>query len=777
MAEQTTEKPAKELAELLELAAAYNPDVDRELLTRAYQFAAAAHRGQQRLTGEDYLLHPVAVAKLLTELEMDDASLAAALLHDVVEDTGHDIEEMTAQFGGEIALLVDGVTKLRRIHFDSGRTRQAENLRRMLLAMAQDLRVILIKLADRLHNMRTLAPLPEQRRREVAQETLQILAPIAHRLGVWRFKWELEDLALRHLEPASYQQIAQAITQSRDERMATIKEAIRQLRARLDDMGLEAHIEGRPKHFYSIYLKMQTQGVDFDQILDLEAIRVIVNTETECYTVLGVVHSLWLPLPDMFTDYIAKPKPNMYQSLHTKVIGPGGAPIEIQIRTWAMHRRAEYGVASHWRYKEGRNGDLEADTKLSWLRQLLDLHSDLRDPHEWLESLKLDLFKDQVFVFTPKGDVIDLPAGSTPVDFAYRIHTEVGHHCAGARVNGRMVPLNYVFRNGDVVEIITSSRPEARPSLDWLSFVASSQARSRIKAWYRRAQRDESIARGRERLEEECVRLGADPETTLAEKPLEALAPRLSYLSVEDVYAAVGYGDLAAETVVRRLRGEQPKSQKRRKATKAEQGAMRVAISAGGVTNVLFRLSRCCAPVPGDPIVGFITRGRGVTVHRVNCPNLSHYSARPGAARPRRAGDGETRDRVAAPESDRLVPLEWVLSPEAYFPVTIEVDALDRVGLASDVTSIISGQGTNIVEASVSTGGRTTRSALRPAQGRPERGREAAGPGQAGRLAGRPKMARISLRLEVRSLDHLQDIMNRISALSDVLRVERARRG
>jgi GTP pyrophosphokinase len=661
----------------------------------------------------------------VTELEMDDASLATALLHDVVEDTGHGIEEVRAQFGSEIALLVDGVTKLRRIHFESGQERQAENLRRMLLAMAQDLRVILIKLADRLHNMRTLEPLPEQRRQEVAQETLQILAPIAHRLGVWRFKWELEDLALRHLEPARYEEIAQAITQSRDERMATIKEAIRQLRGRLDEMGLDAHIEGRPKHFYSIYLKMQTQAVDFDQILDLEAIRVIVNTENECYTVLGVVHSLWLPLPDMFTDYIAKPKPNMYQSLHTKVIGPGGGPIEIQIRTWAMHRRAEYGVASHWRYKEGRGGDLETDTKLSWLRQLLDLHTDLRDPQEWLESLKLDLFKDQVFVFTPKGDVIDLPAGSTPVDFAYRIHTEVGHQCAGARVNGRMVPLNYVFRNGDVVEIITSSRPEARPSLDWLSFAVSSPARGRIKAWYRRAQRDESIARGRERLEEECVRLGIARETTLAEKAIEAIALGLSYTSVEDVYAAVGYGDLAPETVMRRLRGEQPKTQRRKKATKAEQGAMRVAISAGGVTDVLFRLSRCCAPVPGDAIVGFITRGRGVTVHRANCPNLGHYSRR---------------------ESDRLVPLEWTLSPEAYFPVTIEVDALDRVGLASDVTSIISGRGTNILEARVSTGGK-------------------------------PKMARISLRLEVRSLDHLQDIMNRISALSDVLRVERARRG
>ncbi|MFB3880195.1 MAG: bifunctional (p)ppGpp synthetase/guanosine-3',5'-bis(diphosphate) 3'-pyrophosphohydrolase [Armatimonadota bacterium] len=725
MAGTTTEKPKAGIEELLERAASYNPEVNRDLLVAAYEFASGAHRGQKRLTGEDYVTHPLEVAKLLTELEMDDASLAAALLHDVVEDTGRQLAEVRTRFGEEIALLVDGVTKLRRIQFDTGRSRQAENLRRMLLAMARDLRVILIKLADRLHNMRTLRGLPPARRKEVAQETLQILAPIAHRLGVWRFKWELEDLSLRYLDPPRYHEISQAVARTRDERLAAIEQAISQLGSRLREMGIEAHIEGRPKHFYSIYQKMQTQAVDFHQIHDLEAIRVIVNTETECYTVLGVVHSLWLPLPDMFTDYIAKPKPNMYQSLHTKVVGPGGGPMEIQIRTWAMHRRAEYGVAAHWRYKEGRGGDLQADAKLSWLRQLLDLQSDLRDPQEWLESLKLDLFKDQVFVFTPKGDVIDLPAGSTPIDFAYRIHTEVGHHCVGARVNGRMVALNYVFRNGDVVEILTSSRPEAKPSLDWLSFAASSPARSKIKAWYRRAQRDESIVRGKERLQEECARLGVDPETTLAEKALRALAPRLSYLSVDDVYAAVGYGDLAAETVIRRLRGEPPKTQKRKRPAKGEQGSLRVGISAGGVTDVLFRLSRCCAPVPGDPIVGFITRGRGVTVHRATCPNVAYYSRR---------------------ESDRLVPLEWTMGPDVYFPVTIEVDALDRVGLASDVTSIVSGQGTNILEAKVSTGGK-------------------------------PRMARMSLRIEVKSLAHMQDIMNRISALSDVLRVDRARRG
>jgi GTP pyrophosphokinase len=724
MSQATKEKPVTDLAGLLERVAAYDAGVNRELLTRAYEFAAAAHAGQKRLTGEDYISHPLAVASLLAELEMDQASLAAGLLHDVVEDTGRGLEELEAEFGAEIASLVDGVTKLRRIHFDTGRQRQAENLRRMLLAMAKDLRVILIKLADRLHNMRTLAPLPEDRRRAVAQETLQIFAPIAHRLGIWRYKWELEDLSLRHLEPEAYHEIVRAVARSREERVATIQRAIGELGPRLQALGIEAEIEGRPKHFRSIHQKMQNQSVDFDQILDLEAIRVVVNTEPECYTALGVVHSLWLPLPNMFTDYIAKPKPNRYQSLHTKVVGPSGQPMEVQIRTWAMHRRAEYGVAAHWRYKEGARGDVEVDSKLSWLRQLLDLQSDLRDPQEWLESLKLDLFKDQVFVFTPKGDVIDLPAGSTPVDFAYRIHTQVGHSCVGAKVNGRVVPLSYVFQNGDVAEIITSSRRGVGPSLDWLSFAVTSQAKSRIKSWYRREQREQSILRGRDRLEEECQRLGLQPSETLHEEALGTVAAKLNLASVEDLYAALGYGDLSAEMVMRRLRGQPAKVVPKKRRTRKDQASLRLAISLGGVTDVLFRLSRCCAPVPGDPIVGFITRGRGVAVHRTACPNIAYYARR---------------------EPGRMTALEWTLSPGAYFQVVIQVDALDRVGLMSDISSIISGANTNIVEARVRTGGK-------------------------------PKTARFDFTLEVRDLKQLHAIMERIGALSDVLRVDRARR-
>jgi GTP pyrophosphokinase len=714
------------MAALRERVEAYQPQADWDLLERAHRFALQAHAGQKRLTGDEYITHPLAVSLLLAELEMDEAALAAALLHDVVEDTGRELAEVESQFGSEVASLVDGVTKLRRIQFDTSRERQAENLRRMLLAMAKDLRVIIIKLADRLHNMRTLAPLPGDRRREVAQETLQIFAPIAHRLGVWHFKWELEDLSLRYLEPEAYHEIVRAVARSREERLAIIARAISQLRERLASVGVTAEIEGRPKHFYSIYQKMQKQSVDFDQILDLEAVRVIVNTEPECYTALGVVHSLWIPLPNMFTDYVAKPKSNMYQSLHTKVVGPHGGPTEVQIRTWAMHRRAEYGVAAHWRYKEGGRGDLETESKLSWLRQLLDLQSDLRDPQEWLESLKLDLFKDQVFVFTPKGDVIDLPAGSTPVDFAYRIHTQVGNTCVGAKVNGRMVPLSYRFENGDVAEITTSSRSGARPSLDWLSFVATSQAKSRIKGWYRREQREESILRGRERLEEECQRLGLTPADVLQPQPLSELGLKLNYTSSEDLLASVGYGDLSAEAIIRRLRGEPAKAKPKRRAARKDQGALRLAISIGGVTDVLFRLSRCCAPVPGDPIVGFITRGRGVTVHRADCPNAAYYSRR---------------------EPERMTALEWVLGPDAYFAVLIQVEALDRVGLLTDITSIISAANTNIVEA------------------------------RARSVGGRPKTARFDLTLEVKDLRHLGTVMDRIAALSDVLRVDRARRG
>jgi GTP pyrophosphokinase len=706
---------------------AYHPQADLDLLARAYDFSTEHHAGQKRLTGEPYIRHPLAVAELLAELEVDDATLAAALLHDVVEDTPAETATLAAKFGDEIALLVEGVTKLSRIDFRTSRQHQAANLRRMLLAMARDLRVILFKLADRLHNMQTLKALPVDRRKAVAEETVQIFAPIAHRLGVWRFKWQLEDLSLRYLDPSAYRTILRKVAKSREDRLAIIQTAIAQLQERLREIGVRAEIVGRPKHFYSIYDKMKKQGVDFDEILDLEAIRVIVDTIPDCYTVLGAVHSIWLPLPDMFTDYIAKRKPNMYRSLHTKVIGPHGGPIEVQIRTWEMHRTAEYGIAAHWRYKEGDRREQDTDRKLAWLRQLIDLQGDLRDPGEWLESLKIDLFKDQVFVFTPKGDVIDLPAGSTPIDFAYRIHTEVGNRCTGARVNGRMVPLSYVFRNGDVAEILTS-KVAGGPSLDWLSIAVTSQAKSRIKAWFRRQNRDENVARGRHLLEEACRKQGTTLAEALRGEVLAEALQRHNLSAEEDLFAAVGYGDLTVEAVLHHGRGEEPKPAPKPKPARSTagktQGALSIGVTAKGVDGLLCRLSRCCAPVPGDSIIGYVTRGKGVTVHRRDCPNLKPYLRQ---------------------ETPRLIPVEWSLSGQAFYPVEMEIEALDRVGLLSDITAIISASGTNIRSARVQT----------------KRG----------------KAAHFNLVLDISDLDHLDRLRRELNALSDVLAVRRARGG
>jgi len=710
-------KPPVKFDDLLATVKSYRPQADLGVIERAWEFSGKAHEGQFRLTGDPYVSHPLAVANILAELGLDETTLAAALLHDVVEDTPTPLSAITEAFGEEIAELVDGVTKISRIDFAASKLRQAENLRRMFLAMARDLRVIIIKLADRLHNLRTLKPLPAERRRAVAEETLQIFAPIAHRLGLWRLKWELEDLALRYLEPAKYRQIVHLVAKSRQDREARIHAAVEQLSARLAEAGIKAEAFGRPKHFYSIYQKMKTQGVDFSQILDVEAIRVIVPTVQDCYTALGVAHSLWLPMRDMFTDYIAKPKPNLYQSLHTKVLGPAGNPMEVQIRTGKMHRTAEYGIAAHWLYKEGL-GPQKADEKLAWVRRLIELHTDFSDPGEWLESLKLDLFKDQVFVFTPNGDVIDLPAGATAVDFAYRIHTELGHSCVGTKVNGKLVPLNYVFKNGDLVEILTSKTARG-PSLDWLSFVATSTAKSRIKAWFRRQNREENIAHGRGLLEAECKRQSLSPPQILSGDNLEALSQKTNYLSVEDLLAAVGLGEMSAEAAVRRITG---KSQPHPTAAPqtAVQGTLQLGISAPGAEGILFRLSRCCCPVPGDEIIGYVTRGRGVTVHRTDCHNIDAYQRT---------------------DPERLMRVEWSLSQHAVYPVQIEIDALDRVGLLNDITGIISAANTNIRSARVSTK--------------------------------RDRRAVFSLVLDISDLDHLNRLMRDIGSLSDVLRVYR----
>ena len=707
---------------LLDQVRAYRPDADVALLERAYTFALRAHEGQMRLSGHPYITHPFEVARILAELELDDATIAAGLLHDVIEESPQTRERVRAEFGDEITDLVEGVSKLSQIDFASQEEKQVQNLRKMLLAMAKDLRVVLIKLADRVHNMRTLKPLPEARQHAVAQETLQLFAPIAHRLGVWRIKWELEDLALKHLDADAYQQIARKVARSRSQRERTIRSAIKQLRERLEAEEIEAEIVGRPKHFYSIYQKMQQQSVDFSQILDLQAMRVIVNSVEECYAVLGHVHRLWLPLPDMFTDYIAKPKTNLYQGLHTKVFGPNGEPIEVQIRTREMHRTAEYGVAAHWRYKEG-DGDADFDRKLTWLRQFLDYQVDLKDPNEWLESLKIDLFKDQVFVFTPRGDVLDLPAGSTPIDFAYRIHTELGHHCTGARVNAKLVPLSYVFRNGDVAEILTSRN--ARPSLDWLSFVATSQAKNRIRAWYRKQNREENIASGRQALEAVCRRHGLKPAEVISAERLQPVAAKLNQASVDDLLAAIGYGEVPAETVLHRLREADghPPIAAPRPARPAAQGTLRVGVSAKGADNLLIRLSRCCAPIPGDAIVGFVTRGRGVAVHRADCPNVA---------------------RLRQSDPARIAEVDWTLSGEAYYPATIRVEALDRVGLLSDVLAVTTVQQINIRNAKVLTDTKT-------------------------------KPASIVLTLDITGLKQLESVMAQLDRIGDVLRVHRAR--
>jgi GTP pyrophosphokinase len=705
---------------LLEQVLAYRPQADVDLLRRAFDFAVRAHQDQQRANGDPYITHPQAVARLLAQLELDDASIAAGLLHDVKEMCEVTTEDLVADFGQEIADLVEGVTKLGQLHFRSDRERQAENLRKMLLATAKDLRVILIKLADRLHNMRTLRWLPEEKQQRIAEDTLYIFAPIAHRLGIWRLKWELEDLALRYSDPEGYRTIVAQVDQSLSQREAIVRQAIGQLEERIEQAGIKAEISGRPKHFYSIYHKMKSQSVDFEQILDLLAIRVIVETIPECYAVLGEVHALWIPLPDMFTDYIAKPKSNMYQALHTKVVGPRGEPLEVQIRTKEMHRTAEYGVASHWRYKE-QSTDTALDEKLAWVRQLLELQSDAKDSREWLDSLKVDLFKDQVFAFTPKGDVVDLPAGSTPVDFAYRIHTDVGHRCVGARVNGKIVPLNRVFKNGDVVEIVTSKTSQG-PSLDWLSFVATTQAKNRIKSYFRKARREENLERGTDLLEAESKRMGVVWSELLDSDRLAALAERMNYVSVDDLIAAVGYGDVTAEAIIRRLREERPEPHLPESEGPREggQGSLQIAVSAQGVRDVLFRLSRCCSPVPGDAIVGYVTRGKGMAVHRENCPNLAHF-------------------RRSDPE--RITPLAWTLGDEAYYPAQIQIEALDRIGLLNDITAVMSETQTNIRSAKVQTA--------------------------------KDHTARITLVIDISGTPHLEQILRGLDRLNNVLRVRR----
>ncbi|HHY46539.1 MAG TPA: bifunctional (p)ppGpp synthetase/guanosine-3',5'-bis(diphosphate) 3'-pyrophosphohydrolase [Firmicutes bacterium] len=707
---------------VMEKVRSYNPDANVDILMRAYRFAAQAHEGQYRNSGDSFIFHPLGVAEILAEMELDTMTIAAGLLHDVIEDTPATLDEIRELFGEEIALLVDGVTKLGRLPFMTREQQQAENLRKMFLAMAKDIRVVLIRLADRLHNMRTLRHLPPDKQKRIARETLEIYAPLAHRLGMWRVKWELEDLAFRYLQPGDYYALVEKVSQKRKEREAYIEEARTLLENHLKEMGIHAEIQGRAKHLYSIHEKMVKRGRRFEEIYDLTAIRAIVNTVKECYEVLGVVHNLWKPIPGRFKDYIAMPKSNMYQSLHTTVIGPAGEPLEIQIRTWEMHRTAEYGIAAHWRYKEGLRRDEEFERKIAWLRQLLEWQKDMRDGREFIETLKVDLFEDEVFVFTPKGDVRSLPAGATPVDFAYDIHTDIGNRCVGARVNGKIVPLDYQLRNGDIVEILTSKAANG-PSQDWLAFVKTSKARNKIRQWIKEEHRQEIVPKGRDLLEKEIKKQGLEPRDLLKDDRLLDCAKKFGFLGVEDLLAAVGYSKLSPQQVITRLIPETreqdqvkvlPQVARRRAAT--SQG-----VRVSGVDNVLVRFSKCCNPVPGDPIVGYITRGRGVSIHRADCPNA--------------------RLLVSSPE--RNITVEWDLSAGNSYPVEIEVDAMDQVGLLSNIMSAVAEARTNVSSMSA----RTTPDG----------------------------MAYVNMVLDITDVNHMNAVINGIKRVHGVLDVQRVR--
>ncbi|MGH7902502.1 MAG: RelA/SpoT family protein [Candidatus Dormibacteraceae bacterium] len=654
------------ISELLRISEHLGP-AERELVSRAYDRAAIAHHGQRRLSGEEYVNHPLEVAGILADLNLDGATIVAALLHDTVEDTALTSPEVAEEFGPDVARLVEGVTKLGRISIRNEQQHQAENIRKMLLAMADDIRVVLIKLADRLHNMRTLEPLPEAKRRKISRETLDIYAPLAHRLGIWQLKWELEDLAFQNLEPDAYQEVVGRINRRREDRETTVSDLREILGRELEKIGIDAEISGRPKHMYSIHQKMFRARKDFSEIYDLLAMRVLVASVKDCYGVLGVVHSLWKPMPGRFKDYIAMPKSNGYQSLHTTVISQGGEPMEIQIRTEEMHRVAEYGVAAHWTYKESDGEGLARfDEKFSWLRLLMEWQKEVLDAESFVDAVKVDIFQDEVFVFSPKGDVLNLPAGSTPVDFAYRIHTEVGHRCIGAKVNGRMVSLEYELKNGEIVEILNSKGPHG-PSRDWLGFVKSASARERIRKWFKSQRREENITKGRDMLDKELRRMHRTSLSALRDGKLEEMAAAYKYATGDDFLAAIGYGDVSPHSVVMRMAlAPGDGGDELRSIPLIPQGEPAARVLVRGVSGLYTKMASCCQPVPGDAIVGYTTRGRGVTVHRADCVN---------ALNPQ--------------DQARIVPVDWDADGIHLYPVGIKIEAWDRTGLLRDIATVV----------------------------------------------------------------------------------------
>ncbi|MEX0659593.1 MAG: bifunctional (p)ppGpp synthetase/guanosine-3',5'-bis(diphosphate) 3'-pyrophosphohydrolase [Egibacteraceae bacterium] len=665
----------------------HSPKVDTKEVLRAYGYAEVAHAGQERQSGEPYIVHPIGVAEVLGELGMDTATIVAALLHDVVEDTDLTLAHIGQEFGDEAAALVDGVTKLDRIQTNSREEQQAESLRKMLIAMASDFRVLLIKLADRMHNMRTIHHLPREKQKRIAEETLSIYSPLAHRLGVQNFKWQLEDLAFAALHPKRFDEIKAMVSERQPQRDRFLQQVVADVDERLRGVKIRAEITGRPKHYYSIYDKMVVRGKEFDEIYDLVGIRVMVDSVKDCYAALGTLHAMWRPIPGRFKDYIAMPKFNLYQSLHTTVVGPEGKPIEVQIRTRAMHRTAEWGVAAHWKYKEGRGKPTEQsrESETHWLAQMLDMQSDTADSDEFMRNMRLDLYADEVFVFTPQGDVQALPRGSTPVDFAYAVHTDVGHRCVGARVNGRLVALEYELRNGETVEILTSKSPDASPSRDWLEFVGSSRARSKIRHWFSRERRVDAIEKGRDALQKTLAKKGMGWKRMLGSPELQAAAEEMNHHDLDALYRAIGDGHISADSVVSHLSNQIADEEETDELTPSTvvhiPARSSEAIVVENTEDVWANLARCCTPVPGDEILGFVTRGRGVSVHREDCPNADDLRRDP----------------------DRVVAVRWDPAASASFRVTVQVEALDRKHLLRDITTVLGDLHVNILSAQVHT--------------------------------------------------------------------------
>ncbi len=697
---------------------AQHPQVDLTMVDKAFDLAVEAHSTQVRASGEPYVTHPIASAQILAELGIDPVAVSAALLHDVPEDTEYSLADVEDQFGPEVAHLVDGVTKLSKFSTHSHEQQQAENIRKMFLAMADDIRVVLIKLADRLHNMRTLGALKTEKQQRIARQTMEIYAPLAERLGIWQIKWELEDLSFKALEPESYRELAKLLDTRRKGRESYIERAIEELRPKLAAAGIEAELQGRPKHLYSIWKKMQRKSAEFGEIYDVYAIRLLVDEVRDCYAALGTVHALWRPIPGQFDDYIAVPKNNLYQSLHTAVIALDGKPLEIQIRTHAMHQVSEVGIAAHWRYKEGSKAERDYDAKLAWLRQLMEWQRDVSesDATEFVEGIKLDIFQDQVFVFTPRGDIKDLPAGATPLDFAYRIHTDIGHRTIGAKVNNRLVPLDYRLKNGDIVEIVTT-KGEHGPSRDWLNLVRTSHAREKIRQWFKKKDRAENIVHGRESLERELRRLARTNIQTVGLDRVADVAKTYQHETTDDFYAAIGYGAISAQQVVMRL-GVLDDGASALPTVAPQQAARTGGVRVKGVGDLLVRFGKCCHPIPGDPITGFITRGKGITVHLRTCPTVMNER-----------------------EVTRLIEVEWEAAPAQTYPIAIRVEAYDRTGLLSDITQVMADNKVNILAANVGVSPDHT--------------------------------AEVLMTLQVASVAQLAKVMSRVEQLKDVLNVQR----